>query len=105
MIQAFAVIIGAVLTVFFSGIFLESYKRHRDLQGVASAIAGEIYSIIHLTERREHPKLFAGLLAQLEAGVSVDWPDITGGDPSQDDPVIRVTWNALALYLAIFRRR
>ena len=97
MIQAIAVLIGAVITVFFSGIFLESYKRHRDLQGVASAIAGEIFSIIHLTERREHPKQFARLLAQLEAGATIDWPDITGGDPTQDDPVIKSNLERIGL--------
>jgi hypothetical protein len=71
----------------FSGILLESYKRHRDLQGTASAIAGEIYSIIYMSSKRQHAAHFAMLLARLEAGEEVKFPDITGGSP-QIDPVI-----------------
>lgn len=66
MSQVIAGLLGALLTVLFSGIVLELYKRHRDLQGVASAVAGEIYSIIHMIEKRETAKHFARLLAQLE---------------------------------------
>jgi hypothetical protein len=87
--HVFAILLGAVITVLFSGIILESYKRHRDLQGVASAVAGEIFSIIYMTEKREIAAHFARLLAELEAGRDVDWTDVTGGDPAQDDPVIK----------------
>jgi hypothetical protein len=89
MSQALAALLGALVTAFFSGIILESYKRHRDLQGVASAIAGEIYSLIHIVEKRETAAHFARLLAELEAGRNVDWTDVTGGDPAQDDPVVK----------------
>ena len=88
MSQIFAVLLGAIITVIFSGILLESYKRHRDLQGTASAVAGEIYSIIHMTERRRTAAQFAMLLTQLEAGEKVEFPNITGGDPPKIDPVI-----------------
>src|SRR5277367_4150652 len=87
--QITVTILAALMSVFFSGILLESYKRHRDLQGVASALAGEIYSIIQITQRREHPKTFAMLLANLEADQTIDWADVTGGDPSKDDPVVK----------------
>jgi hypothetical protein len=83
------ILLAAVITVIFSGIVLESYKRHRDLQGVASAVAGEIYSVLHIVEKRGTPAHFARLLAELEAGRDVEWTDVTGGDPAQDDPVIK----------------
>ncbi len=88
MSQAVAALFGAIITILFSGILLESYKRHRDLQGVAPALAGEIYSIIHITDKRQTPKNFAYLLSQLEAGKQIAWPDVTGGDRSEDDPVM-----------------
>ena len=43
MSHVFAILLGAVITALFSGIILESYKRHRDLQGVASAVAALIF--------------------------------------------------------------
>jgi hypothetical protein len=88
MSQVFAALLGALVTVIFSGILLESYKRHRDLQGTASAIAGEIYSIIHMSEKRQHAAHFAMLLTRLEAGEKAEFPNITGGDPPNIDPVI-----------------
>jgi hypothetical protein len=88
MSQVFAALFGGIITVIFSGILLESYKRHRDLQGTASAVAGEIYSIIHMTEKRQTAAHFGVLLARLEAGEKVEFPDITGGDPPKIDPVI-----------------
>jgi predicted DNA-binding ribbon-helix-helix protein len=89
LVQVIGAVLVALISVFFSGILLESYKRHRDRQGVASALAGEIFSIIHMAQRREHAKHFAFILATLESGEKVSWPDITGGDPSQDDPVVK----------------
>ena len=90
-------LLGVLFTVLFSGIFLESYKRHRDLQGVASAIVGEISSIIHMTEKRGTTRHFSWLLGQLEAGSPVNFPDITGGDPGQDDPIARCHLDKIGL--------
>jgi hypothetical protein len=87
MSQMFAALLGALVSVIFSGILLESYKRHRDLQGTASALAGEIYSIIHMSEKRRHAADFAMLLTRLEAGQDVKFPNITGDDPPKIDPV------------------
>lgn len=56
---------GALLA---SHILHESYKRHSERQGVASAIAGEIHSILHITERRNHEETFKRLLQELRAG-------------------------------------
>jgi hypothetical protein len=83
--------------VIFSGILLESYKRHRDLQGTASAIAGEIYSIIHMSEKRQHAAHFAMLLTRLEAGEEAEFPNITGGDPPNIDPVIEKHFDRVGL--------
>jgi hypothetical protein len=90
-------ILAAIITVFFGGIVLESYKRHRDLQGVASALAGEIFSIIYISRTRQHAKNFAYLLANLRAGQTIEWPDITGADPTQDDPVVKANLDRIGL--------
>jgi hypothetical protein len=93
----YAAILAALITVLFAGIALESYKRHRDLQGVASALAGEIFAIVHISRKREHAKNFAILLANLRAGQTIEWPDVTGGDPSQDDPIIKSSLDRVGL--------
>jgi hypothetical protein len=90
-------VLAAIITVFFGGIMLESYKRHRDLQGVASALAGEIFSIIYISRTRQNAKNFAFLLANLRAGQTIDWPDITGGDPNQEDPVVKANLDRIGL--------
>lgn len=83
-----AVLFAAVITVVLSGICLESYKRHRDRQGVASAISGEIYSILHMQEKRQHARFFAALLPRLDAGEQVPFPNVVGDDPPKLDPVV-----------------
>ncbi|MBV9858576.1 MAG: hypothetical protein JO038_00505 [Alphaproteobacteria bacterium] len=83
------ILLAAVITVVLSGICLESYKRHRDRQGVASAIGGEIYSILNMQRKRQTARFFATLLQRLDSGEKVDIPDLGGGnDPLKIDPVV-----------------
>lgn len=90
-----AALVGA-LAVVTSGILLEDYKRHRDRQGAASALAGEICSILHMTEQRQYVQAFQGFLARLEAGQQVSVFDI-GVTPGKLDPVIEKYIDRLGL--------
>lgn len=65
---------------------LEMYKRRRDRQGTASALAGEIASILYMTNKRGHIQFFEQLLPKLERGEDVSVPALA---PSGDfrDPV------------------
>jgi hypothetical protein len=42
------------------GVALEAYRRRRDRQGTASALAGEISSILFMVERRRYVDHFEG---------------------------------------------
>jgi hypothetical protein len=68
------------------GVALEMYKRRRDRQGTASALAGEIASILYMTNRRGHVEYFEALLPTLDGGDDVSIPILA---PSGDhrDPV------------------
>ena len=82
-------LIGVILGAILSGVFLESYKRHHDRQGTASAIAGEIHSILHFGKRRyhiDHLDWFRSALVKLENGEPVKIPEIFT-PPVQLDPV------------------
>ena len=82
-------LIGVILGAILSGVFLESYKRHHDRQGTASAIAGEIHSILHFTQRQhhvDHLDWFRNALVRLENGEQVNIPEIFA-PPVQIDPV------------------
>jgi hypothetical protein len=59
---------GAGIT---GGVVIEAYKRRRDRQGTASALAGEISSILFITERRGYVAFFEGILPRLDAGENV----------------------------------
>ncbi len=52
-----ATLFGA-LSVFVTGIGSEKYRRFKERQGIASAIAGEIFSIIEITKKRKHEENF-----------------------------------------------
>ena len=83
--------LGAVIgasAAFLSGPLLESYKRHRDRQGVASALAGEIFAILHMTEKRKYVQSFEFDLAELKAGRDRVIENIIGDTHSKLDPVI-----------------
>src|SRR5260221_3910021 len=87
MSKALAAILGAIGGAILSGILLEAYKRHRDRQGAASAIAGEIFAILQMSARRNYVPWFQGILRQLDSGIDVAIPDILRR-PIELDPVI-----------------
>ena len=81
----FGAIVGALLSV----IGLESYKRHRDRQGTASATAGEISAILNMTAKRNYVPWFTAMQRQLDAGHPVDVPNIVGAQQGLEfDPVV-----------------
>ncbi|MGB8275699.1 MAG: hypothetical protein WCF16_10580 [Alphaproteobacteria bacterium] len=80
------VVIGA-LAVVSAGLLVEDYKRHRDRQGTASALAGEIQSILHMTEKRNYVLWFTRIATELESGLDVTVPDI-GAQPGKLDPIV-----------------
>ena len=85
--QATAALLGALIgatTGKSGGVALEMYKRRRDRQGTASALAGEIASILYMTERRGHVAFFESLLPTLEAGNAVSVPSIAPGREFRD---------------------
>lgn len=94
MLAAITALLGVILGVGLSGVGLESYKRHRDRQGIASAIAGEIFGIIEMSERRQYVPWFTGMLAELEAGRDVAIPNIVANEL---DPVIKAYMGQLGL--------
>ena len=85
--QASAALLGAFIGAsagVTGGVVLEWYKRRRDRQGTASAVAGEIASILYMTERRNHPAFFERMLPKLDAGEDVPVPAIAPGDDQRD---------------------
>jgi hypothetical protein len=85
--QAVAVLLGAIFGAILSGVGLESYKRHRDRQGTASAIAGEIFAILQMSAKRNYVSWFHGMLSTLDSGTDLKVPDILRR-PIELDPVI-----------------
>jgi hypothetical protein len=75
--QATAALLGAFIGAsagVTSGVALEMYKRRRDRQGVASAVAGEIASILYMTNKRGHVGYFERLLPTLDSGLDLEVP-------------------------------
>jgi hypothetical protein len=81
----FGAFIGASAGV-TGGVALEMYKRRRDRQGAASALAGEIASLLYMTKKRGHVEYFQQLLPDLDGGRDVSVPVLA---PAGDyrDPV------------------
>ena len=84
--QTLVGLLGVVIGAFLSGVFLESYKRHHDRRGTASAIVGEIHSILQVTQRRAYADWFRAALAALDKGVDVKLPP-TFSPPVNLDPI------------------
>jgi hypothetical protein len=62
-------LIGAT-AVLCSGFVVETYRRHRDRQAMALAIAGEISALTNATERRRAIEVLPSALRRLDVGVS-----------------------------------
>ena len=80
-------LIGAIL-VFITGILLESYRRFNECQGVASAIAGEVFAIMQIAKKRRHEERFSDILSVLKSGNDVPIQNIIGSNDTKLDPVI-----------------
>jgi hypothetical protein len=96
---ALAALLGVAIGGVFGiagGVVLEAYKRRRDRQGTASALAGEIASILFLADRRGYVAFFEGILPRLGAGENVP---IGNFAPSADqpDPVAKAFIDRLGL--------
>jgi len=71
---AMAALIGSLIGAFAGiggGLLLEAYRRRRDRQGTASALAGEIASILFMAERRKYVEYFETILPSLDGGVDI----------------------------------
>ena len=68
MTAALTALLGVILGAILSGVLLESYKRHRDRQGTASALAGELFSILQMSHRRNYAATFTHFATELDAG-------------------------------------
>jgi hypothetical protein len=102
MSQAVAALLGALIgavAAIGGAIFAEHYRRHRDRQGVASALAGEISGILFMAERRRHPEVFENeILPKLKAGIDVPISKFTQGRDYKD-PVIERYLDKIGLLL------
>lgn len=88
MLTALLTLVGVVLGVALSGIGLETYKRHRDKQGTASALAGEIFSVLQMSARRNYVPWFTQMVRTLESGTDVKIPNIVQPGGWNLDPVV-----------------
>ena len=91
MSQALAGLLGAfigALAVMGGGVIAEAYRRYRDRQGIASALAGEIAGLLHMTEKRQYVQFFEGVLPRLESGTDVPIPQFVKSRDNPLDPVI-----------------
>lgn len=83
------VVIGAILGG-LSNVGLEIYKRHRDKKTIASLLAGELSSLLDMTDKRNYKALYKDILVRLEEGGDVAMPDVLGDYPSLDPGLEKV---------------
>jgi hypothetical protein len=89
-VGAAAIVVGGILT--------EGYKRHHDMKATASAIAGEIFSILDMTARRGHVESFQTIANTLKRGEPFDIPNVVGsGLEGKLDPVVEAHFDRLGL--------
>lgn len=87
-----AAILGAFIgggAVIGSNVILESYKRHRDRQGTASALAGEIAAALAMAQARHYVENFTVIAERLEHGDERPFPAIVSDDHRGLEPVLR----------------
>lgn len=90
--QGTAAIFGAFIggsVAIGSNLVLESYKRHRDCQGTASALAGEIAALLELAKIRNYVNWLSGLADRFDKGEDVPFPAILADERRGLDPVVR----------------
>lgn len=57
---------AALTTAVISGYGLENYRRHKDRQGIASALYGEISALINITEENKIIEILSNLVVAIE---------------------------------------
>ena len=82
-----AAFVGAGAAV-YSGVVTESYKRHKEIQGTASALAGEIYAILHMSKKRDYANYYKSTLLFLKDGKDVQFNNFLGDSVIKLDPII-----------------
>ena len=101
---AIAALLGAAIGAgagIAGGILLEAYKRRRDRQGTASALAGEISSILYLVDRRNYVAFFEEMLPRIGAGENVPIGNFAPGADHRD-PVLEAFIDRLGLLPGAF---
>jgi hypothetical protein len=73
-------------------------QRGRDKQGAASAIAGEIASILDMSEARHYVELFTSFAESFEAGHEPKIPNIIKGRDDELEPVIKIYLDKIGLF-------
>lgn len=97
-LATFLGVLGALLAALISGVGLESYKRHCDKQGVASALAGEIFAIIQMSEKRNYVEYYKSVLKIIrDDKIDVKLPNIIGDTSSGLDPIFNNNIDKLGL--------
>jgi hypothetical protein len=84
-------IFGAIVGGFVGmagGVVLEMYKRHRERQGIASALAGEISTILFMTKERKYIETYHKIAELLECGQEVSIPTVVTRTEKGFDPVM-----------------
>jgi hypothetical protein len=109
--QGTAAILGAFIgasAAMGSNLLVEAYKRHRDRQGAAAALAASIQATIDLARRRGYVGLFNHYVAELRAGRDVKIPTLVKAlgqiDPITDRYIDRLGMfgGALSFEIAYF---
>lgn len=60
----------ALATAIISGYGLENYRRHKDRQGIASALYGEISALMNITRENDVVAALKQLISEIEANVN-----------------------------------
>ena len=74
--QATSTVLAAAIGAFAGiggGLCLEAFKRRRERQGVAMALAGAIETELHMITRRGHMEAFKGYLDRMERGEALNF--------------------------------
>jgi hypothetical protein len=68
-----AALIAAVLSAYVTGMVAEDYRRYRDAQGIAAALAGELSGYLVAVDLLQ--KAFAIMRQQIQAGVKLPFKE------------------------------
>ena len=85
-----AVIVGGLIAPVGS-VIVGGWDRRQHRRSLATALRGEIATILAIAERRRYVEFFAGFLEAWKSGERLEvLPGIYGLDPKEADPVVAV---------------